>query len=139
MRRYKPDIIILLTFLVGVGILATTAAQAAQPPDAAGRVTLSDGASDKGDKCGLLCRLFGGSSAEDEASSPRKGSAVGEYPVNPAFGRLGASGDSGLDYKVPMVTSAGNGGIDFNLRLSNHRTPAVLLDPYISLSFSGHW
>lgn len=139
MRRYKPDIIILLTLLVGIGVLATTAAQAAQPPGVAGVVTLSGGSAHTGDKCGLLCRLFGGSASEDDASSPQAGAAVGDYPVNPAFGRLGASGDSGLHYKIPMVTSAGNGGIDFNLRLANHRTPSVMLDPYISLSFSGHW
>lgn len=136
MRRYKPDLIILLALLVGAGILATTAAQAAQAADA-GQVTLSGRSGAQSHKCSVLCRIFGGPSDGNVASS--NGSAVGDYPVNPAFGRLGQGGDSGLHYKVPVVTYMGNGGIDFNLRLSNHRTPAVMLDPYISLSFSGHW
>jgi len=132
MRRYKPDIIILLTLLVGIGVLATTAVQAAPAGDAAGQVTLSGHSSAPKDSCGLLCRIFGGPTTD--AAAP-----VGEYPVNPAFGRLGNTGDSGLHYDLPMVKGTGNGGIDMMLRLSNHRTPAVMLDPYISLSFSGHW
>lgn len=139
MRRYKPDIIVLLTLLVGLGILATTAAQAAQPADPARGITLSGHSKAQATRCGLLCRIFGGPASKDVPVPPVGGPSVGEYPVNPAYGRLGAGGDSGLRYTVPMVTSAGDGGVDFMVRLSNHRTPAVLLDPYISLSFSGHW
>jgi hypothetical protein len=152
MRYRKPDIIVILAVLVGMGVILTSAAQASGLRDQ-GMVTGLSGSVQEVvamDDCSSCTepKLH-----QNAVIAPHVAESAGNISsgidlrmVDTLYGRSTRDiyHGTGMRYdfmfnRFRAVMYSGGGSVDLTLRLDNPNTPAIVLDPYLSLSVASHW
>lgn len=150
MRYHKPDIIVILAVLVGIGIVVTTTAQAAQTGQAPAPVMVADNSFGalNSTPCNTCPRIL----PEQHQVSPQFVETTAYYFDWPNSLLDGFDArtdtvpyrDAGVSYdfmfnKFRAVMRTGSGIFDVTLRLDNMHHPDFMLDPYFSISLGSRW